>query len=237
MRSRSVLIRHLVILVLAVILSYAFLLSRAEWSPMHKWNRAMGDVSLVLVAFAMALGPLSRIWRARIFRQMLPYRRELGIYAVVAAVIHTIIILLGWVELDFARLFGFEWHPQLERYVMFQKGFGLANAIGLLAVGYGLILALTSNDLSQRLLSQSVWKFIQQGTYVLWALALVHTAYFLFIHFLDFHRQTPAPNWAQWPFIALMLSVLTLQTVATLKTWRLQRAKQGAGPQLSRADG
>ena len=217
--------RHLVVILIAAGVTYAFLASRAEWSEMHRYNRAFGDVSLILVSLAMVLGPLMRVTSWRWVRTLLPYRREFGIYAVVAALIHMIIILVGWVELDLWRLFGFEFHPNLQRYVMLQHGFALANAVGIVALVYGIVLALTSNDFSQRLLGQSVWKFLQQGAYILWWLAVLHTAYFLFVHFLDFHRQIPEPNWAQWPFIGLILAVMALQLFATLGTWRRQRAR------------
>jgi sulfoxide reductase heme-binding subunit YedZ len=155
--------RHVLVIFLTTVLMIFFLYSRAEWSAMHRWNRAFGDVSLILVAIAMALGPLSRLRRKTV--RSLPYRRELGIYAIVLATIHTIIILVGWVNLDLMRLIGFELHPELQRYVMFDQGFGLANLIGVLALLYGLILAITSNDRSMRVLGSTVWKFVQQGTH------------------------------------------------------------------------
>jgi sulfoxide reductase heme-binding subunit YedZ len=74
-----------------------------------------------------------------------------------------VIILAGWVEWDLMRLFGYELNPATGLYVMFQHGFGLANVIGIVALVYCLVLALVSNDWSQRLLSGSVWKFLQQG--------------------------------------------------------------------------
>ncbi len=211
-------VRHVLVVIFAVLATALFLYSRAEWSPMHRWNRAIGDVSLVLIAMAMMLGPLSRLWRSA--ARVLPYRRELGIYAVVLAFIHATIILFGWVELDLMRLFGFEFHPGLQRYVMVNHGFALANVLGLLGLIYGLVLGLTSNDLSLRLMGNNIWKYVQRGTYVLWWLSVAHTAYFLFIHFLDFHRQTPEPNWAQWPFVALVVLVLGLQIAASTVTWR-----------------
>ena len=217
--------RHVLVIFLTTVLMIFFLYSRAEWSAMHRWNRAFGDVSLILVAIAMALGPLSRLRRKTV--RSLPYRRELGIYAIVLATIHTIIILVGWVNLDLMRLIGFEFHPELQRYVMFDQGFGLANLIGVLALLYGLVLAITSNDRSMRVLGSTVWKFVQQGTYVLWALIVVHTAYFLFMHFLDYHRQTPEPNWFQWPFVGLVLFVLILQIAASSTTWRKARKRGG----------
>ena len=184
---------------------------------------------LAKLSFRIALAPDGRVLTAaprtssQDDRELLPYLRELGIYAVIAALVHTSIILLGWVELDLMRLFGFEFHPGLQRYVMVQHGFALANAVGIFALLYGLVLAATSNDASMRLLGNGVWKFVQQGTYVLWWLAVAHTVYFLFVHFVDFHRQTPEPNWAQWPFVTLVLLVTGLQIAATFKTWRRTR--------------
>lgn len=219
--------RHVVIILIAAAGTAVFLVSRFEWSPMHRWNRATGDMSLVLVAMAMMLGPLSRLWRRAAI--VLPYRRELGIYGVILAFVHALIILLGWVNLDLMRLFGFEFHPGLERYVMVNHGFALANVLGLLALVYGIVLGVTSNDASLRRMGNSVWKYVQRGTYVLWWLIVSHTAYFLFIHFLDFHRQTPEPNWAQWPFVALVGLVLALQIIASTTTWR--RSVRGRGGQ------
>ncbi|MCF6293965.1 MAG: ferric reductase-like transmembrane domain-containing protein [Robiginitomaculum sp.] len=213
--------RHLLVLVIAVIGTYLLLESRAQWSDMHKWNRAVGDTSLILVAFSMVIGPLSRLIRKT--TKLLPWRREFGIYGVLLAFAHTIISLIGWVELDLMRLFGFEFHPQLQQYVMLKHGFGLANVLGLAALLFASVLALTSNNLSERLLGASVWKYVQQSTYVFWWLIVLHTGYFLFMHFLYFHKQLPDPNWARWPFVWLVASVTTLQFLASLRTWRIKR--------------
>ncbi len=224
-------VRHLVVIVLSAAGTALFLYSRAQWSEMHRWNRAIGDMSLVLVALAMMLGPMSRLWR--VFVKVLPYRRELGIYAVLLALIHATIILFGWVQLDLMRLIGFEFHPGLQQYVMFQQGFGLANLIGVLALLYGAILAITSNDASIRWLGNSVWKFVQQGTYVLWWLSVIHTGYFLFLHFLDFDRPTPEPNWFQWPFVGIVGVVTLLQIAASTSTWRKRRNRENGAPETT----
>lgn len=215
--------RHLGALVLATLVVVAFGMLRPEWSPMHRWNRAFGDASLVLIAAVMALGPLSRVWRPA--AATLAWRRELGVWGFLAAVIHGGFILFGWVDLEWQRLFGLELHPALLEYVMFDKGFALGNSIGILALIYGLGLALTSNDLSQRWFGMAIWKYFQQGAYILWALIVAHTAYFLFIHFLDFHRQVPEPNVLQWPFAVLVGLVVALQSAASWRTWRLRRQR------------
>ncbi|WP_051371856.1 ferric reductase-like transmembrane domain-containing protein [Leisingera aquimarina] len=218
--------RHLLVIAIGVAGTWLFLYSRIEWSPMHRWNRAVGDMSIILVAAAMSLGPLSRIWRST--ATLLPFRRELGIYAVLLAFLHATIILIGWVNLDLMRLVGFEFHPGLQKYVMVQHGFAIANLIGVLALLYGLILAATSNDRSLRWLGNSVWKFVQRGTYVLWWLSVVHTGYFLYLHFLDFHRAIPEPNWFQWPFVGLVGAVLTFQFVASSATLYKVRRRESA---------
>jgi sulfoxide reductase heme-binding subunit YedZ len=217
--------RHFATLTLAVIATFAFLESRPEWSEMHRWNRAFGDASTLLIVLAMVIGPAARLWWAA--RRLLPWRREFGIWGVILAAVHTGIILDGWVEMDLIRIFGYQFHPMLDRYVMLQHGFGLANILGILALIYGVALALTSNDRSQRLLGGSVWKFFQQGAYVLWALIVLHTAYFLYLHFQDFHRQTPDPNWLQMPFAAVVALVAALQLAAFWKTWRSKRRRPG----------
>jgi len=216
--------RHLLVLLAAGLGAFAFMESRAEWSEMHRWNRAVGDMSLVMVAISLAIGPLARLWKP--FRTAIPWRREIGIYGVLLGIVHTIIILNGWVEWDLIRLFGYEKHPRTGIYVMLQHGFALANVIGIIALIYGIVLALASNDWSQRVLGGPVWKFLQQGAYVLWMMIITHTAYFIYLHFQDFHRQVPDPNWAQIPFAALIGLITLLQLVAFVKTWKSRRGSR-----------
>ncbi|VAW00709.1 hypothetical protein MNBD_ALPHA07-1366 [hydrothermal vent metagenome] len=222
--------RHMLVILVAALGTYAFLESRAEWSAMHRWNRAIGDMSVVLVAMSMAIGPLSRLFP--VLRGALPFRRELGIYGVILALVHTAIILVGWVEWDFYRLFGFQLHPS-GQYVMVQHGFALANIIGIIALLYSIVLAMSSSNWSQRLLGSSAWKFLQRGAYVLWMLIIIHTAYFLYLNFLDFHRPVPEPNWAQMPFVILVGLVFILQLAAYIKTWSVRRKRDRKGSHSS----
>lgn len=224
--------RHALIVLLALLLVYLFGVVHGQWSDMHRWNRATADASFVLLTITMALGPTAQLWPR--LRLLIPFRRELGIYAVMLAAIHTVIILGGWIVWDFARLFGFEFHPGLGRYVMVQHGFGLANAVGVLALVYALTLALTSSDRLVRLLGGPVWKFVQRAAYVLWALVVVHTGYFLFLQFLDYHRQTPAPNPLQPWYLVLIGLVLVLRISASVHLW-ISARKQAVRRQASLA--
>jgi len=218
--------RHLLVIIMGVVGTYLFLELRAQWSEMHRWNRAIGDMSMVLVALSMAIGPLARLFPY--FRKLIPLRRELGIHGVILGAVHTTIILIGWLNWDLVRLFGFELHPT-GVYVMVQQGFGIANLIGVIALLYGLVLAISSSNWSQKLLGASAWKFVQQGAYVLWMLLVVHTAYFLYFHFLDYHRNTPEPNILQIPFAIMVSTILVLQLAAFLKTLQVRRNRVASG--------
>lgn len=231
--ARKTLFRHMLVAILATGFLLGFAAVHAQFSPMHRWNRAFADASLVLIAMSVGLGPLSRFLRAAV--PLLPFRREMGIQGCLLVFVHAAIILIGWVEWDLMRLFGFEWHPDLSAYVMFQHGFGLANAIGIAALVLAVVLAATSSDLAMRRLGLSGWKFLQMGVLPLWWLTVAHVAYFLFMHFLSFHRATPPPNPLQPWFVGLVVLVLGLRTAAYLKTIRTKGRSELPGEEASRA--
>jgi len=220
---RPTLRRHVIVVLLLAALIAIFGQVHGQWSPMHRWNRAFGDASLVLVALSFGIGPLSRLYRRAV--RLVPYRREMGIYAFILALIHGIIILVGWVQYDLMRLSGFEFHPQLQKYVMFQQGFALGNALGIVALILALLLAATSSDFALRKLGASGWKFIQMGVLPLWWLTVAHVAYFLYAHFLSFHRNVPEPNPLQIPFAILVVAVLVLRIVSYVRTVRAQNRR------------
>lgn len=214
--AQRTLVRHASVAILATGLVLAFASVHIEFSPMHRWNRAFGDAAMVLVALSVGLGPLARFLRGAV--RVLPFRREFGVYGCLLAIVHAAVILIGWVQWDLMRLFGFEWHPELLTYVMFQHGFGLANAIGLAALILALLLGATSSDVAMRRLGTSCWKFLQMGVLPLWWLTVAHVGYFLFMHFLSFHRATPPPNTLQPWFLRLVAGVFTLRGAAYVLT-------------------
>jgi methionine sulfoxide reductase heme-binding subunit len=223
----STLARHLTAAVIATALVLGFSVVHAEWSPMHRWNRAFGDAAFALIALTMILGPLARFLRP--VGRVLRLRREFGIHGCLLIFAHGAIVLVGWVEWDLMRLLGFEWHPDLNDYVMFQHGFGLANAIGLAALFLAAVLAATSSDFALRRLGVSGWKFLQMGVLPLWWLSVAHVAYFLFMHFLSFHRATPEPNPLQYWFVGIVLLVFVLRSGAYVQTVRTRSNPNSIG--------
>ncbi len=215
--------RHLIVMLLASVSVYLIEQS-SNWNEMHSWNRATGDTSLLMIACALIIGPLTKIFPK--FGWIIPWRRELGIYAVILALIHIAIIIAGWIKWDLITLFGFESDPSLEGYVMTHQGFGLGNLLGLIAISYGILLAFSSNDLSQKFLGGSAWKFFQQMVYIFWMLVLLHTAYFLYFHFLDSHKSFPEPSWLQIPFFILVTMIIFFRVVAYIKTVKRRRKQK-----------
>jgi sulfoxide reductase heme-binding subunit YedZ len=221
--------RHVLVGAFSLLIVAAFWLSRMEWSPEHRLWRSVGDASYLLLVLALISGPLVRLWSAT--SRLLPWRREVGIWCGLLALAHTIVTLDGWIRWDVQRLFGYEFIPQLERYARLEPGFGLANAMGFVALFLTLILAATSSAWAVDLLGSSAWKWLQYGSYSVFYLAALHSFYFLFIHFTDsFHRgPAPAANWFQIPFVVITLAVPALQTAAFVRTVaRKRRAERTA---------
>jgi methionine sulfoxide reductase heme-binding subunit len=202
-----------------------FWFSRLDWDiEMRTW-RALGDAATALLFVSLALGPVARLWRPGV--RALPWRRETGIWSAVLALVHTVLILDGWVSWDLGRLMGYEFIPELDRTIRLEPGFGLANLVGLVAMTWALVLALTSSDLAMRVLGGSAWKWVHQGAYIVFYLVVLHAAYFLFIHYTpSFHRDPPPVNWFGWPLLAMGGVVLSLQWAAFAATVRRRRVSQ-----------
>jgi len=215
--------RHILVALLALLLTYVFLDVHSKWAPLHRWNRAFADASLLLLAITMLIGPAARLWSA--WSWIVQWRRVFGIHAGVFGAIHFLLVLDGWMAWEIPRLFGLMLHPFRGDYVMVEHGLGLANVLGM-ALGYGVVLLTVSNEYVVHRLGGSVWKFIQGGAYVFWMLVVLHAAYFMFMHFLHFDRPLPDPNLLRWPFVALVLVVVTLRWLATVRTWRLKHSSQ-----------
>ena len=218
-RRVRTLTRHVLALVVAAVAFAVFWATRPTWVPEMRLWKAVGDVSLVLLLATVAIGPLGR-FVPRVARA-LPWRRELGIWFAVFASLHTFLILNGWARWSVQRFFGYELVPQLGRVARLEPGFGLANLLGLVALGWTLALAATSSDLAMRKLGPSAWKWLHNATYVVFWTVLVHVSYFLFLHFTaSFHKQVPPPDWFRYPFLVAALSVVGLQVAAFVRTVR-----------------
>ena len=178
------------------------------------------DASLVLLCLILILGAGARMFPR--LRRYAPRRRELGIAMFVTASLH-VAILTGF-RLDVTVFFG---ESTSCCGFIFRDGiWEAANWIGLLALGYALVLAATSNDWSQAKLGRG-WKFLHQQTYTLFVLAWLHTAAFVLL-FRPFH--SPILWDLQWLFWGVTLAAVAAQFAGFMHTVRGQRNPASRSP-------
>lgn len=227
MSAGGALVRHVVVALASALLVIAFWVTRLDWDVEMRTWRAFGDASIVLLFVTLLIGPLSRLWRPA--RRAIVWRRELGVWFLVTALVHTVLILRGWVMWDLGRLMGYEFIPELDRTVRLEPGFGLANILGLVALAWAVVLGLTSSNRAVRFLGAPAWKWVHQGAHVIFYLVVLHAAYFLLIHYTpSFHRTPPPPNWFAWPLLVMGVAVAAVQWLAWVATVRRRIAARAA---------
>jgi sulfoxide reductase heme-binding subunit YedZ len=123
--------------------------------------------ALFLTAAAMLLGPFNVLWK-KPNPVSFDLRRDLGIWAGITALLHTLVglnvHLRGRMWLYFV-----DEHHRLRR-----DAFGFGNYTGAIAAVVFLLLLALSNDLSLRKLGAERWKFLQQWAYAGVALTAAH---------------------------------------------------------------
>jgi sulfoxide reductase heme-binding subunit YedZ len=173
-RSGPPLSRHVAAVSLTAALMLLFVgldLSPDRWESLPLSHVVLADTSLVLLCLILMLGPVARFVPR--LRPVVPWSRELGIGMFVTAGLH-VLILVGE-DWDVVPFFGQRTFDGID---FSGSMWTAANWVGLVALGYALVLAGTSNDWSQRRLGRG-WKFVQRQTYTLFVLAWLHTAGFV----------------------------------------------------------
>ena len=207
----NIFIKHVSVAVLAAVIAVPFWYGRLDWDPEMRVWRTVGDASVVLLFLVLFLGPLARLFKS--LSRFLHWRRELGIWFGVLALVHTLLVLDGWVRWDWMRFFGYEFIAQFDRYARIESGFGLSNLIGIIAVLITIPLMLTSSNWAMARLGGSSWKWLHYGSYTVFYLVALHTLYFLFVHYTEsYHRPVPPNlNWFRYPFLFTTLLLLAVQ--------------------------
>lgn len=208
--------QHATVGISSLIVCLILVQTRNDLEPLHSWNRAFADVSLFMLGIVLLMGPLSYFYKP--LQKQIVWRRTLGIWSAIYALLHTIVILDGWVEWNLERLF-FLFTPKGQPWIL-HPGFALANTVGILALIYYLMLTVTSNDWSIKLLGKKSWKYLQQKTTVLYTLVILHTFYFLFFH------EPENPNWFKGPFVIMIVFIFILRVSAFLKAVKRKSLKK-----------
>lgn len=225
----NIYLKHIIMIAFSAILTLPFWYGRLDWSPEMRLWRAIGDTSFMLLLLLLLLGPLSRYWHW--VARLVPWRREMGIWFAILAIVHTLLVIDGWVRWDLMRFFGYEFITQLGRYARVEPGFGLSNLIGFIAALIALPLMITSANWAVKRLGSSSWKWLHYGAYTVFYLVVVHTLYFLFMHYTEsFHRPVPENlNWFRYPFLLGSLGLLVVQMSAFISTVRQRRRTHDGG--------
>ncbi len=206
--------KHLILLLLTAALISFFLFLRKEWDPMHAWNRAFADVSVLYIAAILLIGSLSKFISS--MKLCLSWRKELGIWTGFTAFAHVYIIFDGWINWDFIRLF-FVFNPFSNSFDL-HPGFAIGNIIGIVALLYLLLLFLTSNKKSIKFLGKEAWLFVQQRVHIYYVLVVLHTFYFLFLHLPHIS------NVVRVPFLLLIIVVWAAHILGFINVLRVKKA-------------
>ncbi|WP_343783299.1 hypothetical protein [Alkalibacillus silvisoli] len=198
--------KHISLFFVTVALMAFFLFLRGEWDPMHAWNRAFADISVLYIVAILLLGSSSKFSNS--MKLLLHWRKQLGIWVAITAFAHVYIIFDGWIMWDFMRLF-FVFNPMTNSYDT-HPGFANDNLIGIVALIYLFALFMTSNKKSIKMLGQESWKYLQQRVHIYYILVVLHTVYFLFFHI-------PLPNFARIPFLFLVVIVWAVHIFGFVK--------------------
>lgn len=226
--TKTLVLRHLGVAVAGVLAVTLVWQVNGTWSPDMRLWKAFGGGSFFLLWFALFIGPAARVWQP--LQRLVSFRREAGVWFFLIALVHSYLILDGWVRWSVWEFFGYQYIPETEMYMRVEAGFGLANLAGLMALTFALILAATSFDRAVNFLGVSSWKWLHSFSYVVFYLSAIHVLYFAFIHYTPsllravLGQPTNYPdNPLKFYYLAAFLSVLLVQIIAFIITVRKQR--------------
>lgn len=222
--KNNIVARHLLVGSIAIFLTFVFWSAHYEWDDEMRLWRAFGDAGYSLLFVTLIIGPLNKLWSRSTF--LFSWRREIGIWFAIMAIVHGVLVADGWANWDVAKFFGYEFIPQLDKVIKQEPGFGLANTLGFVAFLWIVILALTSSDKAMKWLGASSWKWLHTGSNIVFYLVAIHTGYFLFMHYTgSYHRTIPPQSTFVIPFIAMSIGVLVMQILSYIKVVKLKNKR------------
>ena len=178
----------------------------------HRLSMATAYAGLVFLAVSLWLGPWN-VLRQRPNFTSFDFRRDVGIWTGILAIVHTAI--------------GLTVHLRGRMWMYFFKGlhplklqntqFGFANFTGLGAALLFLMLLAISNDLSLRTLKARRWKSLQRWTYIAFLLTGAHAIAYQLIE----KRHVP---WVL-ALAAIMAAVAAAQFLGFVRVHRRSRAQ------------
>ncbi len=160
--------RHLVVILALVPLAFLFTLTQDEPLSLGLLGLGFADAAVIILFVTMSIGPAVNLMPG--LKLLLCWRRQLGIAVAVASGLHVAAFAVG----DLRALPGL-FVEEVDGRVFLQADLiSAVSWIGLAAFGYACVLAITSNDYSQRIL-KAAWYRMHGQSYTLFVLAIIHT--------------------------------------------------------------
>ena len=139
---------------------------------LRRWSLATAYVSLAFLAIALLIGPWN-VLRARANPVSIDLRRDVGIWAGILGIVHSVMGLFIHKMGGPARYFLYG--PDEPHRVPWRTDlFGFANFTGLGSTVLLLMLLAISNDIALRRLGTQRWKSLQRWNYAAFVLMAVH---------------------------------------------------------------
>lgn len=220
----TVALRHLVMAAIALALAGAAWALYSSWSADMRLWKSLGVSAIGLLWWAIIIGPLARLLPR--LSGLVPWRREAGIWFALVSALHGYLVWDGWARWDVAGLLGYQFSPESGLYLRAEPGFGLANLLGVAALGLGLALAATSFDRAVAFLGIGSWKWMHTLAYAAFYLVTLHVLYFAFVHYSPSPTRLTIyePNPLRYYYLALFLTAVGAQASAfTAAVWRRQK--------------
>jgi len=193
--------RNVGILAVAVVVHLVVVTATSHSSQvMYRLSMATGYVSVVLIAWAMLIGPW-RVRRGRPAPASTDLRRDVGIWGSLFGVAHVVTGL----QVHFAGAFWkYFLYPDGDHRIPLRHDlFGFANWSGLAAVLLLVLLLAISNDASLRALGTQRWKSWQRWTYWVAVLTVAHA--------VGYQIETKQKPWWVALFAVVTVVVLAMQ--------------------------
>lgn len=138
------------------------------WIFFPETRKVFGNLAEAMLLFILFLSPASKIFRMRLLAQLMGLRRECGILMGCFALVHGVSYFIDPIA------FSFDIAPYLNaNFFSMQPLF----YFGILSLALTLVLFLTSNDFSMRLLGGKRWKSLHRIVYVLLLTVLLHVMF------------------------------------------------------------
>lgn len=161
--------RHCILAVVAIAITAFVYFATPPPDVRHRFSMGTAYAGLAFFAYSLWIGPWN-VLRARPNPVSFDFRRDVGIWAAILALVHTGVGLTVHLRGRMWMYFFKRLHP----LALQNTKFGFANYVGLVAAFLFLLLLAISNDFSLRRLGTPRWKSIQRWAYVAFVLTAAH---------------------------------------------------------------